>query len=226
MSSARNVVLANGEIYHVFNRGVEKRPVFTNKREYQRAIETVDYYRFKKLPIRYSHFLKLETSTRQKLFADISAGPTQTDVLAYCLMPNHFHFLLRQTADLGISRFVSWFCNSYTRYFNTKHVRVGPLLQGTFKAVRVASEEQLLHLSRYIHLNPVASFLVKADELDSYPWSSLPEYLGNARNGFCETKTIGGSFKSIDKYRSFLHDQIGYAQTLERIKHLILDPED
>lgn len=226
MSSSRNVVLATEEIYHIFNRGVERRPIFTHKWEYRRALDTISYYRFLESPIRYSKYITLEKKRRIQLLEALLTSKLQVDILAYCLMPNHFHLLLKQAADAGISRFVSKFCDSYSKYFNVKHDRVGPLFQGPFKAVRVESEEQLIHLSRYIHLNPTSSFLIKESELDSYPWSSLPEYLAPQGNTVSNPKCIGGLFKSPGKYRDFVHNQIDYAQKLEHIKHLVFDGEE
>ena len=220
----RNLVLATGEIYHVFNRGVERRTVFTNKRDYERALETINYYRFTSLPVRYSHFLNLTKTQKENVLA--SLDDVEATIFSFCLMPNHFHFILKQEAENGISRFMANFANSYSRYFNTKYQRIGPLFQGTFKAVHVESDEQLLHLSRYVHLNPVSSFLVKEGQLDSYPWSSLPEYLKLKRddeNDISDPKLVLGQFKKIDEYQKFVHNQIDYAQELEKIKHLAFD---
>lgn len=138
-------------------------------------------------------------------------------------MPNHFHFLLKQKIDHGISNFISNFTNSYTKYFNTKYDRVGPLFQGLFKAVLVESEEQLIHLSRYIHLNPVTSSLVKPEDLQNYYWSSYPEYVDLLEDSLTNKHLILDFFPSIDKYKEFVLDQVDYAKKLEFIKHLILD---
>ena len=226
MSTNRNVVLATEEMYHIFNRGVERRSIFTDKWEYRRALDTMSYYRFLEPPIRYSKYIILEEKWRVQLLKALLTSRLQVDILAFCLMPNHFHLLLKQTADAGISRFVSKFCDSYSKYFNIKHDRVGPLFQGPFKAVRVESEEQLIHLSRYIHLNPISSFLIKEAELDSYSWSSLPEYVAPQGNTLSNPKFIGGLFTSPSKYRDFVHNQIDYAQKMEHIKHLTIDTEE
>lgn len=226
MPSNRNLVLATKEIYHILNRGVERREIFTDKWEYRRALDTISYYRFLEPPIRYSKYLTLEKKRRIQLLDALLTSQLQVDILAFCLMPNHFHLLLKQTANAGISRFVSKFCDSYSKYFNIKHDRVGPLFQGPFKAVRVESEEQLIHLSRYIHLNPISSFLIKESELDSYSWSSLHEYLAPLGNTLSNPRFIGGLFKSPSKYRVFVHNQIDYAQKLEHIKHLVFDAEE
>ncbi len=226
MSSSGRVILATGEMYHVFNRGVERRPIFTLKWEYQRALDTIHYYRYLDLPFRYSKYIILEKKRRIQFLKALLTSKRQVDILAYCLMPNHFHFLLKQTADSGISRFISKFCDSYSKYFNTKHERVGPLFQGPFKAVRVESEEQLIHLSRYIHLNPISSFLIKESELDAYPWSSLHEYVAPLEDTLSNPSFILELFGSPNKYKDFVHNQIDFSQKLNQIKHLVFDEKE
>ena len=135
-------------------------------------------------------------------------------------MPNHFHLLLKQLKDNGISTFISQVCNSYTKYFNTKYSRAGALLQGVFKAELMESDEQLLHVSRYIHLKPVVSGLTKS--LDSYSYSSYQEYIFQ-NQGFCNTTEILNFFPSPEKYQEFVEDQIDYGTTLELIKHKTID---
>ena len=131
--------------------------------------------------------------------------------------------LLKQKADDGIPKYLNNFANSYTRYFNTKRKRIGPLFQGIFKAVRIETDEQLIHVSRYIHLNPVVSLVIKEEELDNYPRSSFPEYLNPKIEGICDQKEILGLFDSRKTYRKFVYDQIDYARRLEEIKHLTLE---
>ena len=223
MTTYRKVVFANGELYHVYNRGVERRPVFTNKREYGRAFDTLKFYRFSDLPLRLSKFLVIPESERLELITNISKHDKIVEIIAYCLMPNHFHFLLKQTQTNGISRFLANFTNSYTKYFNTKRNRVGPLFQGLFKAVHIETDEQFIHVSRYIHLNPVSSFIIKIEELENYQWSSFPEYMNKTSEVICYTKPILDYFSSVEKYRQFVFDQASYAQELDKIKHLIFD---
>jgi putative transposase len=220
----RKVILANGEVYHVFNRSMERKPVFTSKKEYFRALTTVDFYHFANPPLKLSKALILEKEKRIEFFRQLrNQGQQLVEILSYCLMPNHFHFLLRQQLDNGISRFLSNFANSYTRYFNTKYQRTGALFQGIFKAVRIENDEQLVHVSRYIHLNPVLSFLVNEENLEEYLWSSLPEFLDIEKREICSTGPILSFFSSKNKYREFVHDQIDYAKRLEKIEHLILE---
>jgi len=224
MPTNRKVVFVNDEIYHVFNRGVEKRPTFINKWELKRAILTLDYYRFAKLPIKLSKFLILPNSDQTKLLESIKKDCEKlVEIICFCLMPNHFHFLLKQKVDKGIPIFISNFTNSYTKYFNTRNERVGPLFQGIFKAVRIESEEQLIHVSRYIHLNPVSSFLIKPEDLENYEWSSYPEYLDPMNRSIVDKEIVVGLFSSLEKYKKFVLDQVDYARTLEKIKHMALE---
>lgn len=210
---SRIIPFINGQIYHIYNRGTEKRPIFKTKRDQQRFLKTLQYYQFAGPKPRFSFFSP--SSLNQP-----SPDKKIVEVIAYCLMPNHFHFLLKQVRDGGITEFTSKLSNSYTKYYNTKYSRVGPLLQGEFKAIHVEEDSQLIHLSRYIHLNPVASFLVK--NLDEYPWSSYEEYITN-KGGFCKRQLVLDLFKSPQMYKQFILDQVSYAQELEKIKHTLID---
>jgi len=112
--------------------------------------------------------------------------------------------------------------NAYSHYFNTRYDRIGHLFQGNFGAVRIESDEQLIHTSRYIHLNPVSSYLIEIKDLLDYEYSSYPEYINDTR-GFINTKEVLSYFKNKNDYRKFVEDQADYARKLENIKHLILE---
>ncbi len=144
------------------------------------------------------------------------------DIIAFCLMPNHIHILLKQVSGGGISKFMKQVSDSFTRYFNTKYKRVGPLFQGAFKAVRIENDEQLVHVSRYIHLNPLTGYIVREEGLTRYPWSSLNEYL-NKDFKLVNPQIILSNFKTGLNYLKFILDQAEYAKELEKIKHLILE---
>ena len=166
-------IFAENYFYHVFNRGVTRQPIFKTKRDYQRAIITLNFYQHQKPPLRLARALSLNKEEKGNFFKELKGKAKLAEIICYCLMPNHFHLLLKQKMNGGISKFLSNFSNSYTRYFNVKRKRVGPLFQGIFKAVRIETDEQLIHVSRYIHLNPIASLVIKEKELDNYPWSSF-----------------------------------------------------
>lgn len=223
MATFRKISFRNGEIYHVFNRGIDRRSIFTNKRGLYRAQSLIKFYRHKEIPARFSQVMHQPQDIREKILEKLYAGERIINILAYCLMPNHFHFLLKQTNDKGIATFISNFSNAYTKYFNTKAERTGPLLEGVFKAVHIESEEQLIHVSRYIHLNPVASSIIPKEQLNNYLWSSYPEYIEMSDTVICEKELVLSYFKSVAEYQKFMEDQIDYAKQLEAIKHLILE---
>lgn len=209
----RIIPLVSGQFYHVYNRGVEKRLIFNNRRDYSRFIQTTKYYQLNGPKPKFSNFFKYQ------IFKP-DLNKKIVNIVCYSLMPNHFHFLIKQLKDGGVSEFVSKLSNSYTKYFNIKNNRVGPLLQGPFKAVLIESEEQLIHVSRYIHLNPLVSHLVKG--LDQHDWSSWREYTGNIQ-GFCSKEEILTFFKTSEYYRQFVLDHADYAERLESIKHKLLE---
>lgn len=215
----REIPFVSGDIYHIYNRGVEKRPTFVEDGDRFRFMDSLSYYRDGTNNIRYS------LKTRENKSKAIQKPPELLiKIICYCLMPNHYHLLIQQTVDGGITKFMQRLSNSYTKYFNTKHSRVGPLFQGQFKAVRVQSDEQLLHVSRYIHLNPYTSKVVETTEgLEHYQWSSLKEYLNLARKEICDKELINGIIPSTKEYRQFTLDYAEYAQSLELIKHLIIE---
>lgn len=221
----RNIPLVTGEIYHIFNKGVASQPIFLDKKDYIRAIHAFLYYQNESLPLKYSGFLALSISDQRKVLTELKKkNRFLVNNIAYCLMPTHFHFLVRQEKDHGISEFISHFSNSYSRYFNTKNERIGPLFQGRFKAVRVENDEQVLHLSRYIHLNPFSSYVVKSiNDLVEYPFSSFREYLTLDKNNFCDKNLIMSNFDNSNSYKKFILDYAEHQRLLKNIEHLMLE---
>lgn len=221
MSTPRKVPLVVGEIYHIYNRGLDKRITFTDFNEKLRAYQSLKFYRFSEPPVRLSYFVRYTEKMMQKSL-DSSWGEKLVSVISYCFMPNHFHFILRQENDGGISKFMSNFENSYTRYFNTKNKRVGNLFLDNFQNVLVNSEEQLLHLTRYVHLNPYSSEIVKElKALEKYEWSSLKEYIGAGEEAICDKEIVMSYFKSKEGYKNFVFDRADYQKDLKRIEHLL-----
>lgn len=220
----RLISFANGQYYHVFNRTNDRKLVFVTKRLCQRMLVALDYYRYKNPPMRLSYFLSLPPDRRENIFSNLGKENREiVDVICFCLMPNHFHLLLRQNEDNGISTYLAQLENSITRYFNTTQKRIGHLFEGQFKAVRIETDEQLLHINRYIHINPTTSYVVKTfDELLKYEWSSLPQYLGKIKK-FCKPDVILSNFKDMDSYIKFLSDNVDYQRKLHVIKHTLVE---
>lgn len=220
----RTTPLITDQIYHVLNRGISFQPTFKFKKDFDRAIEVARYYQNKNTPIRYSKFMLSSLDERKEVLTDLlKKKDFLVEIIAYCLMPNHFHLILKQLEENSISKFMSRFTDSYTRYFNVRNNRQGPLFQGRFKAIRVETDNQLFHLTRYIHLNPYSSFVVKTiPELLSYQYSSFWEYLSDSPL-ICSKKIVLNQFKNIEAYRKFVLDQADYQRKLDEIKHLLLE---
>lgn len=211
----RTIPLVPGEIYHIYNRGNDKRNIFTQPRDYSRFQKTFYYYQFVGPKPKFSDFTKSKLQTLNPL-----KNERWVELMCYCLMPNHFHFLIKQLKENGIAKFLSDISNSYTKHFNIKYNHSGALLQGVFKSVRVETDEQLTHVSRYIHLNPIVTGLVK--NLEDYRWSSYLEYI-TGNTFLCSSKEILNMFPSKEDYKKFVEDQIDYGTTLEILKHQIIE---
>ncbi|KKR29634.1 hypothetical protein A2715_06115 [Candidatus Woesebacteria bacterium RIFCSPHIGHO2_01_FULL_39_32] len=220
----RNQVLATNEVYHVVNRGVASLPIFRSLKDYKRFLDLVNFYRFTDVKLSFSAFLDLNLGLRSGYLVKLNRESKQTlQIYAYSLMPNHFHFLVKQLEDGGIKSTFARIQNAYAKYFNLKNKRSGPLFQSRFKAKWIEKDEILLHVSRYIHLNPCTSYIVEPLELSNYIWSSYPEYLGLRKPIFANLDLILKIAGGIDNYKKFVLNQVDYQRELGKIKHLVLD---
>lgn len=219
----RKSVLATGEVYHIFNRSVARQPIFLSTKDYQRAWEIIKFYLYIRPTLSFSHFRRLSKEDQDKFLENLQkTNSLNVELIAYCLMPNHVHFLVKILVDKGATNFMRNFQNSYAKYFNIKNHRSGSLFQSMFKAVRIESDEQLLHVTRYIHLNPLTSYVIKnIEELENYPWCSFADYIKN--NHHVKASLILENFPSLDSFKSFTFDQLDYQRELDKIKHLIFD---
>lgn len=219
----RIVPFIPNEVYHVFNRSIARLPIFIERSDYGRVLDLINYYRFSRPPLRFSHYKRLSVERKiefEKLF--MVNKNSMLEILAYCIMPNHFHFLLRPKKNNAVSDFMRNLQNSYSKYFNTRRGRTGSLFQFMFKAVRMETDQQLLHVSRYIHLNPATSYLREIKDLDTYEWSSFKDYISNVKS-FVNREIVLGNFRSKLEYRKFVFDQAEYQRELNKIKHLLLE---
>lgn len=222
----RKNILAEGEIYHIFNKSVASIPIFYSSRDYSRFIELINYYRFVNPPMSFSHLIKLSKQERNDILNKlIDQNKIHAEIICFCLMPNHFHFLLKQITADGITTFMKNLQNSYAKYFNIKNDRGGSLFRSPFKDVRIETDEQLIHVSRYIHLNPSTAYLVEPENLSTYPWSSYPDYVteNNALHSLVNTEPVLSFFKTKKSYAEFVLDRADYQRTLDEIKHLALE---
>lgn len=207
----RKVQITNDNYYHIFNRGVAKTDIFLDELDYKRFLITVKYYSYKQ-----KHSLQYHLQNNS---LPASNDVPLCEVISYVLMPNHFHLILKQREDSGISECLSKLQNSHTKYFNTKHTRIGPLFQGPYKAISINDETYLLHLNRYLHLNPYSSSVVKSiDDLLNYEWSSLREYVGLGSNNFCKKGVVLSHFPNNKHYKDFVISHANYQRALEQYK--------
>ena len=197
----RKTQLANDEYYHVYNRGTDKRPI---------TLDTYDSDRFVQSLLAFNgtdpigSIYKNVQSTRT---SKGSAPGTQTsdslvEIVAYCFNPNHFHFLLKQVSDDGISKFMQKFGSGYTRYFNEKYDRTGVLFQGKFKARHISNDADLLRMSAYVNLNNrVHQLSARSTKLVRSSWS---EYTGKKnRSALCSKDIILEQCNSLETYLHF-----------------------
>lgn len=161
-----------GGYYHLYNRGVNKRLIFKDQKDYSTFLSYLQFYLSPPLNLQ-GQSLKVSPSRKPNNYAG------EIELLAYCLMPNHFHLMLKQNSDHGISHFMSSVITKYVRYFNTRYKRIGPLFQGRYKAVRITDEYQFTYLTKYIHRNPLdlSTFKDSPRRLSEYKYSSYGNYL-------------------------------------------------
>ncbi len=166
--------------------------------------------------MKFSVYAKLK---KKQAFEIINQRNPIVNIIAYCLMPTHIHLILKQLTNNGISYFMSNILNGYTRFFNTKNKRKGPLWEGRFKNVQITSQEQLLHLTRYIHLNPTTASLV--DSPKKWLYSSYLEFLGKSDRNISDYKGIINM--SSKDYQDFTESYINEQKELAKIKKLVLE---
>lgn len=213
----RVIPFVNGEFYHIYNRGVDKQITFLNRRDYSYFLQSLFYYRIDNPKPKFSLFKK------SSIF-DIDKNKKIVDIVCHCLMPNHFHLLIKQLQEGGISEFMRKFIHSYTKYRNVKYKRQGAVFNGVFRAKRIETEEQLIHTSRYIHINPYVSQIVK--DLTLYHWSSYNAYIGLIDDKDIAKEEVLNFFNSHKDYEKFVNEQKDYGATLEILKHLTIDIEN
>lgn len=216
----RKVPLTTGQVYHICNKSIAGFKIFNSNPELSRMKETVSYYLYQNHQSKFSK-RKKSGEENNKNAAFLSEKDKLANLVAYCIMPTHIHLILKQLKENGISIFMGNILNSYTRYFNIKHNRKGHLWESEFKNVLVETDEQLLHLTRYIHLNPTTAYL--ANKPQDWPFSSYREFLFKVEedNKICDFKDLFDI--NPVSYRKFVEDLISYQRELEKIKHLLLE---
>ena len=189
----RGDVFRRGQYYHLYNRGARRNLLFFT-------------------PDNYEYCLHLIQRSHQR------HGAT---VIAYCLMPNHYHFLLRQESDEPLSKFIGVLFNAYVQAVNRQQGRKGTLFEGRFRHAWVDQEEHLIHLCRYIHLNPVQARLVTRPE--DWPYSNYLEYIGQRAGILKDEAFIRDRFPTPGSYRSFVADYRDERRVRDRMQKYVWD---
>jgi len=222
----RKIEFVNGEYYHIFNRGVDKRDVFSDAKDYQRFLLSMELLNSQEdgLMIEWRDFKYGNNKASLDDFLKLSFRKSEplVEIIAYCLNPNHYHFILKQVADKGVERFMHKLGTSHTKYYNKKQKRSGSLFQGVFKSVYIDSDEYILYLSAYINKN---NFIHGYNKNDSWPYSSLAAYLGKRKDRLVNVNmdVILKQFTGKDQYSEFLKNNVLSMQEKKEVKRYLLE---
>ena len=220
----RKTSLAVGEHYHVYSRGVEKRKIFMNTKDYNRFVALL-YIMNQDAPFTMGNFLRDKNKSLEDIFTE-KREKTLVSVLGYCLMPNHFHLILYENSEGGISKFMGKLLTAYSMYFNTKYHRTGSLFEGRFKATHADGDEHLKYLFSYIHLNPVKIIDSKWREngindraraktyLEQYRYSSYLDYRGKTREeaAILNKSVFPEYFESQKDFEKFVDEWLSFSE--------------
>jgi len=207
----RKTAFANGEFYHIYNRGTDKRTIFANSYDFQRFLQSMQEF----------NSIDPIGSIYQNSFNKLQLRrPTSklVNIVCYCLNPNHYHMILEQRVNGGISEFIKRLSGGYTKHFNFKHKRSGVLFQGKFKANHIDSNEYLLHASAYVNLNGLVHKLK-----DNQFHSSWDEFINTAHKEICKKNIILSQFKNRNEYQIFAKDAL---KNILARKELLKEMED
>ncbi len=210
-------IFADNQIYHVFNRSIANFNIFGNSDNSTRFVQALGYYNNPFNSEKLSRFLEHEKNYYPNLL--VLNQLNNVKFITWHIMPDHYHFMVKLLKGESFSKYVSDVENSFTKFLNLKIKRKGPLWESRFKAVRIRNNEQLLHTTRYIHLNAVSAGLV--DKPEGWPFSSYREIITNPtllKNTLTEI-----SISDVGLYKKFVEDRIDYQRKLQKIKKLLID---
>jgi len=224
----RKIKFINGKYYHIFNRGVDKRDVFLEDGDFVRFLKSMREFNNVK-PIgslyeknqREKHGLGGLGIRNPSRVSDTQFNNPLVEIICYCLNPNHYHFLLRQLIEGGISEFMKRIGIGYTNYFNNKYNRSGVLFQGKFKTVKIESNEHLLWVSAYVNTNAQIHGLI--NKAENYPWCSYPDYLGQRNGALCHKEIILNQFKNPIQYQETVKDWIPLMKEKKELQKYLIE---
>ena len=205
----------SGKIYHIYNRGVEKRNIFLKDSDRIRFLYSLLVFNNIENADMERHYFE---PTISKL-SEVGLRNPIVKIMAFVLMPNHYHLMVEQVEENGITEFMRKLGTGYTNYFNKKYERVGALFQGKYKAIALTEERHFKYLPYYIHLNPleIAGYMLKKESisdtekalafLESYRWSSHLDYLGKPNlPNLLDTKLLNEVFETPTQYKNDIRE--------------------
>jgi REP element-mobilizing transposase RayT len=188
----RRIPFLANHYYHIYNRGVNRGDIFFS-------------------PDNYIYFLRLLKK---------NLGRYAISIVAYCLLHNHYHFLLKPERDNSLPLFIKSLFGSYSQAVNKQQGRQGPLFQGRYRAIWVDEEKYLVHLARYIHLNPVTAGLVVTPQ--AWPYSNYLDVIGQRAGTLKDTTLVPDRFPTGDAYRQFVENYLCHGQTIAGLEKYLL----
>ncbi len=218
----RKEPLLNDYYYHIYSRSIAGYKIFNDFHDFERFCTLLSLCRFANFEHKLSQYLNLDPGSQLEILTSLKQeNNVLVEIIAYCLMPTHIHLLVKQVANDGISKFMSRVLNAYSKYFNTRHGRSGHLWSDRFKSVLVQNDEQLLHLTRYIHLNPSSAGLV--DNPAEWNYSSYKNYIDQDDKTDFLTDRNDLFDINCDQYKKFVLDRKSYQHELSLIKSFIFE---
>lgn len=213
----RKDIFAGGEIFHICNKSISNYGIFKDPNNGRRFLELLDYYNDSTVNISYSDYINSKGMYEYKNLL-IVRDTAQIKFLAYTIMPDHYHLLVKIISG-NFSSYIGRVENSFSHFFNLKFKRKGPLWQSRFRSVRITSNEQLLHVHRYIHLNPTSSNLVNKPE--NWELSSYKDFISDEI--YLKQIATEISIRNPIYYKKFVEDQQDFQRKLKAIKKLLLE---
>jgi len=187
----RNVTFVADHVYHLYNRGVNRANIFSTAENYRYCLRQIK---------------------------DVLTQVPAT-MFAYCLMPNHYHFVIRQDGDISLSEFIGRLFKRYTQAYNRQQDRTGPLFAGRFRSIHVGTDEYLIHLARYVHLNPVAAGLCATAE--EWPFSNYLEWTGRRNGTLIDRDWVQQYFSTPASYIKFIGQPVSSEMEAELKPYLL-----
>ncbi|MDO8604767.1 MAG: transposase [bacterium] len=226
----RNIDISIGEFYHLYSRGTDKRVIFMDGSDYRRFIALLYISNSAGSAFCLRDYLR-QGRGLEEVF-DVDRDETLVDIVAYCLMPNHFHLLVREKIENGAQKFISKLLTAYSMYFNKKYARTGTLFESRFKARHASTDEYLKYLFAYIHLNPIKLIdpewkengiqdrVAAKDYLMYFGYSSYMDYQGVTR---LATKIINRAagpeyFTSVEDFDKFVNEWLEFKALQPKVK--------